>query len=324
LQALSDRTHQGYDGQSIDVERVTNALSPRQSMIIACLAVLSCLLLPGQAAQFLHAAPPEQATDTVQGGSTTVPQAGAPADDLAEELAEGEVGRLVERFSYAAIIAVLLLCGLGLPLPEEVPILVSGVLSRTGHLQPWPALLCVMFGVLAGDSIMFLLGRRWGSHVFDHRLARRMLTPERRVKIEAAFAKYGAWIVFVARFLPGLRAPLFLTAGSMKTSFWVFLGMDGAAALVSIPISFWVAYVFTDKLQEVLDLSHQVLFVIVAIVLAALVAGHFLWERRKEEKLLVKGAELLDTKVADLGRPHSGESLHAPADAEERAGDEEH
>jgi membrane protein DedA with SNARE-associated domain len=122
--------------------------------------------------------------------------------------------------------------------------------------------------------------------------------------------------VFVARFLPGIRAPLFLTAGSLKTSFWVFLAMDGAAALLSIPVSFWVAYYFTDKLQEMLELSHQVVFGILGVVLLLLLAGHYFWERRREEKVLHKGADLLDRKVADLGTPRDGEAANdsPPAD----------
>lgn len=179
-------------------------------------------------------------------------------DAKANELLEGELASVIARFTYAAIIGVLLLCGLGLPLPEEVPILTSAILAASGTLEPWPALWALMFGVMAGDSAMFWLGKRWGTHVLEHRLARRMLTPERAVKIAGYFAKYGAWIIFAARFLPGLRAPLFLTAGSMKVRFWVFFAMDGAAALVSIPTSFWLAYYFTDRLESVLKAKETV------------------------------------------------------------------
>src|SRR5690606_15676325 len=73
------------------------------------------------------------------------------ADKLVKELSDGRVGKFIERFTYLAIVGVLLLCGMGLPLPEEVPILTSGVLASTGHLSPWPALSAVMFGVMLGD-----------------------------------------------------------------------------------------------------------------------------------------------------------------------------
>jgi membrane protein DedA with SNARE-associated domain len=195
---------------------------------------------------------------------------------------DGRVAALIERFTYAAIIAVLLLCGMGLPLPEEVPILTSAILSQSGHLQPWWALGACMFGVMLGDSIMFLLGQRWGPHVLEHRLSRKLLTSERQARIGTYFARYGAWIIFAARFLPGIRAPLFLTAGSMRVSFWMFFAMDGAAALVSIPASFWIAYYFTDKLEELLNLRERVHYwalVMLAVGLLGWLVLHRLWGR---------------------------------------------
>jgi membrane protein DedA with SNARE-associated domain len=197
-------------------------------------------------------------------------------------LPDSRVAALIERFTYAAIIAVLLLCGMGLPLPEEVPILTSAILSHSGHLQPWWALGACMFGVMLGDSIMFLLGQRWGPHVLEHRLSRKLLTAERQEKIARYFERYGAWIIFAARFLPGIRSPLFLTAGSMRVSFWTFFGMDGAAAVVSIPASFWIAYYFTDKLEELLHLREQAHFWALLLVAAGLLGWlllHRLWNR---------------------------------------------
>jgi len=195
------------------------------------------------------------------------------ARDVAEELENSRVGQLIERFTYAAIVGVLLLCGLGLPLPEEVPILTSAILSQSGHLKPWWALGACMFGVMIGDSIMFFLGRSWGSHVLEHRLSRKLLTVERQQIIGKYFEKYGAGIIFGARFLPGIRAALFLSAGTMRVSFWTFLAMDGAAALVSVPISFWLAYLFTDKLKDLLNLREHVHFWAIGV----LVVGMLLW-----------------------------------------------
>lgn len=207
-----------------------------------------------------------------------------PDADARTELENSQVGRLIERFTYAAIIGVLLLCGMGLPLPEEVPILTSAILSQTGHLRPWWALGACMFGVMAGDLIMFYLGRRWGTHVLDHRLSRKLLTAERQQAIAKYFERYGAWIIFGGRFLPGIRAPLFLSAGTMGVTFWTFLAMDGAAALLSIPASFWLAYLFTDKLQDLLDLREHVHFWAMGLLGAGLLIWlilHRFWEKRR-------------------------------------------
>lgn len=249
----------------------------------------ACLVLTIAALQAGWLVQPAAATAQ---GAAEPPSAAPPADEThqggakrgAKELQGGRVGRLIEQFTYVAIITVLLLCGLGLPLPEEVPILTSAVLSRVGHLHPWWALGACMLGVMVGDSVMFLLGRHWGPHVLEHRLSRKLLTPERREKILAYFERYGAWIIFAARFLPGIRAPLFLTAGSMKVSFRIFFLMDGAAALVSIPTSFWLAYIFTDKLEQVLGardkVQHWALGVIAAGLVISIVVHRVIARRR--------------------------------------------
>ncbi len=220
------------------------------------------------------------------------------ADAKANELLEGELASVIARFTYAAIIGVLLLCGLGLPLPEEVPILTSAILAASGTLEPWPALAALMFGVMAGDSAMFWLGKRWGAQVLEHRMARRMLTPERVVMIAAYFKKYGAWIIFAARFLPGLRAPLFLTSGSMKVRFWVFFAMDGAAALLSIPTSFWLAYYFTDRLESVLKVKDTVQYWAFGALVVFVGSGllvKYLWKKRRAVQTAVEGQPTVPT-----------------------------
>lgn len=197
-----------------------------------------------------------------------LPDATLVRDSKAEELLDGRLAKFIEQFKYIAIVGTLLLCGFGLPLPEEVPILTSAVLAKLGMLDPWWSLGALIIGVMLGDSVMFMLGKHWGSHVLEHRFAERMLTPERREKIGFYFAKYGAWIIFAARFMPGLRAPLFLTSGTMGVTFWVFFFMDGAAMLISVPTSFGLAYYFTDKLERVLEFKEQAqIFAFAALVL---------------------------------------------------------
>ncbi|MCA9054211.1 MAG: DedA family protein [Planctomycetaceae bacterium] len=240
--------------------------------------------------------------------SAAAPDAPVPPDTLADELTQGEVGRIMRRFSYAAIIVILLLCGLGLPLPEEIPILTSGVLAQMGHMRPWPALAALMVGVMLGDSAMFLLGKRWGGHLLEHKLARKLLTRERQDKITDYFAKYGALVIFIARFLPGLRAPLFLTAGSMRVRFLTFFSMDGLAALLSVPLSFWVAYYFTNRLKEVLELSHQVLYWVLGGVIVLLLLGHVVWDRWKAARKKQLAAMAIADSAAATPVPAAADS----------------
>ena len=61
-------------------------------------------------------------------------------------------------FTYAGIFLLLFLCGLGLPVPEDIPILVSGYLSHLGTIRPWPALAVNLAGILLGDLMIFSFG----------------------------------------------------------------------------------------------------------------------------------------------------------------------
>jgi len=250
---------------------------------LAALTFTACLVAASTPLAFAQA----------DGGEQPAPVADE-ARNVAEELENSQVGRLIERFTYVAIIGVLFLCGLGLPLPEEVPILTSAILSQTGHLRWWWALSACMFGVMIGDSVMFFLGRHWGNHLLEHRLSRKLLTVERQAAIERYFDRYGARIIFGARFLPGIRAALFLSAGTMKVSFLTFLLMDGAAALLSIPLSFWLAYTFTDKLEELLNLREHVHIWAIGL----LAVGMLLW--------------LLLHRFWEKRQPHDGTSASAP------------
>ena len=70
--------------------------------------------------------------------------------------------------------------------------------------------------------------------------------------------KYGNRILFVARFLPGLRAPIFMTAGiSRRVSYWKFLVMDGGAALISVPLWVYAGYYFAHDLDDLLHWVRQ-------------------------------------------------------------------
>lgn len=232
---------------------------------------------PGWADDELHAVeplPPALETD--------------PRISQRRRLESTRVGQLIERFTYVAIFGVLLLCGMGLPLPEEIPVLTAGVLASSGHLRPWWALGTCLFGIMAGDSFIYYLGRRWGPRVLEHRLAQKLLNPDRQAKIMKYFDRYGARIIFVARFLPGIRAPLFLTVGMMRVPYWLFFAMNGSAALLSTPLCFWIGYYFTDKMEEILNLRDRAHFWglgIVAISLVLWLIVHRWWNRSRNRSV---------------------------------------
>ena len=129
--------------------------------------------------------------------------------------------------SYFAIFIVMTLTGAGLPIFEEVPIIAAGIASSNGTLNPWVAFACCLAGALIGDCIMYYIGYHFGRGTLqDHRWWARFLTPEREARIEEKFRKHGLGVFFVARFVVGVRAPVYITSGILRVSFRRFLFID--------------------------------------------------------------------------------------------------
>src|SRR5918995_4459302 len=108
----------------------------------------------------------------------------------------GLVADLIERFTYAAIFLVLFVAGLGVPIPEEAPILAAGVLASQEVIRWWLALVVCFVGVMSGDIALYWIGHHWGEHIMDWRLTRLVLTPDRERMVVAAYRRHGVKIVF--------------------------------------------------------------------------------------------------------------------------------
>ncbi len=208
---------------------------------------------------------------------------------LVEALGEQSLG-----LGYAFVFGALLLCGFGLPVPEDVVLVTGGVLAwlasplervtvRTLAADSGFRTMALvgLAGILAGDSVIYFLGRRLGARVAEFRFLRRLVPPEKLEEVEKQLRRRGTVVVMLARYLPGLRAPTFFTVGHSRLPYWEFLLYDGLAALVSAPL--WVAlgFWFGDDIgraaREATRFGHYILLA-VAVVSFALAAR---WMQRR-------------------------------------------
>ena len=194
------------------------------------------------------------------------------------------IASVIEQLRYVGLFLILFAAGLGLPVPEEVPIVAAGILSHTGVFRWWLALLVILAGVLAGDTVLYWVGHHWGERVLDWCAVRRVLSRKREEQLLASYRDHGVKILLTARHVVGLRAAAFLTAGIARVPFWKFLALDAAAAGIGVPVSFGLAYVFADQVHEVLRDVHRLerwlALLGVAAVAAWLVVGAYHRSRR--------------------------------------------
>lgn len=160
--------------------------------------------------------------------------------------------------AYSAIVGLLLICGLGVPLPEDITLIAAGILSAVGSISLWGAMLAGFFGVLAGDAFLYNVGRIYGRRAFQLPVIRTIMTPRRISLAERKIMRNSHFICFTARFLPGLRSPIFLMAGIMGVRPLVFYGLDGFAALISVPVWVWVGHWVGQNLDMAFKLAERV------------------------------------------------------------------
>ncbi|MFW6059959.1 MAG: DedA family protein [Phycisphaeraceae bacterium] len=175
-----------------------------------------------------------------------------------------------DKAPYLAIFGVLLISGFGLPLPEDIPLILAGYLCGEGYANPWIMFPGCFLAIVGADGIVFFLGRKYGHHVPKLPLLRRFLTEARLSKTEAMLHTHGGKFIFMARFLPGLRTAAFFTAGSFKVAYWKFLVYDGSAALISVPVILGLAYFFSDHIHQVREWVQNGQIIGVLVLLAAI------------------------------------------------------
>jgi membrane protein DedA with SNARE-associated domain len=200
---------------------------------------------------------------------------------------------LVDRFNYLGPFDVLLLCGLGLPLPEEVTLIASGLLLYQGKVDFLTISVVCGAAILLGDSIPYLLGRRFGPRAVENRWVSKVLHPERFAIVEDKFKRHGSWVVFMCRFLPGIRIPAYFTAGTLRMSYLRFVVLDGLGVLISVPTSIYIAMLFggqVEALEQQMENFHLILTFLLVAILGVVFFRMIVRRRVQQAEALAHGA----------------------------------
>jgi undecaprenyl-diphosphatase len=184
-----------------------------------------------------------------------------------------DFAELIHHWGYPAIFLVEVLGNLGLPIPEETVLAVAGYLVWQGRASLPAVLIAAGAGAVVGDNLGYWLGRRYGRHALDRWVP---LGPERVERMSCFVARYGMAGVFVARFVPGLRAVAGLLAGSVGLGPWRFFIANLASAMVYVPLGIGAGYALgyglgeqIERLRRLAGDTGQAVAVLLAIALLA-------------------------------------------------------
>lgn len=191
---------------------------------------------------------------------------------------------------YLAVFIVLMICGFGVPIPEDITLVAGGVIAGLGYANVHTMCLIGLLGVLTGDSLMFIVGRVFGERALRLRWVAYLLTPRRYAQVQAKFTRYGNRLMFVARFLPGLRSPIYLTAGmTRRVSFLRFFLLDGLAALISVPVWVYLGYYGAQNHEWLLTwLGRGKVVVLIVLGFLIALAGWYFWRRSARRRTILR------------------------------------
>lgn len=197
-----------------------------------------------------------------------------------------KVSDLEGLYAYGAIFGVLLACGLGLPMPEDITLVIAGYLSYLENINLITSIFVCLAGVLIGDLILFMLGRIFGKNILKLPIIKHVVTPQRLAYATEKLKKNARKVCFVARFLAGLRAPVYLAAGVAGISIWTFLILDFLAASISVPVWIYLGYYFGDEIDIGFHYARRAEKYILLVL--AVIGAYFIFKKifsRKENSI---------------------------------------
>lgn len=194
---------------------------------------------------------------------------------------------------------ILIFCGLGLPLPEDILLISIGYLVFNGYGNIYSALILGYAGIMIGDSIIFFLGSKYGIQIIKNKFFAKVFTKERLRRAKKFTLDHGKKTLFMARFLPGLRTPIFFSCATFKVRFRTFFIIDSLAALLSAPLFIFLGYFFGDKIEILIDLIKRIdrlVILILVLIIAFIFITKRLYNHKKlNSSTLQDGDEKIDT-----------------------------
>lgn len=180
---------------------------------------------------------------------------------------------------YGLVAVFMLAASFGLPIPEEVVLISSGLIAYAASrpdlyppphpgaavVDPYVLAVVCFFAVFMSDFLVYGIGRVFGQKIARSEKYGKYVDPRKNPKLNTFRIKYGAWACGIFRFTPGLRFPGHLSCGIVKIPVWKFVLIDGGAALFSVPTQVLLVSLYGEVMLGYLKQFKIVLFSVLAV-----------------------------------------------------------
>jgi len=148
-------------------------------------------------------------------------------------MSEHAIIQWITDYGYFGIFFLLIFGIIGLPVPDEWLLVISGYLAFKNILGLFPTLAIGAIGSAGGLTVSYLLGRT-SSDFLVRRYGRWLSIDDQKiVRVQQWFQNLGRWVLVVGPFIPGVRNLMGYVAGASKLRMHVFMRFAYSGALIS-------------------------------------------------------------------------------------------
>lgn len=190
---------------------------------------------------------------------------------------------LIHHYGYAGVFFILFMEMIGVPFPAETTLTMSGFEWMVGDFSFIPLLLTCVLGNIAGSSIAYGIGRYLGRPTILKFGRFIRLTEEKLDAAEKKFLQYRLLIIFICKFIAGIRILIPYMAGINRMSFALFSLYNSLATVLWVITFLFIGH----SLGLAWHMYHRVLnhyFVPIGIVIAVVAVLFYFWRKKKKQK----------------------------------------
>lgn len=187
-----------------------------------------------------------------------------------------------------ALVLALLAIALGTLISEDATGVITGMMIANGNLPAVPGIAACIFGILAGDYLLYHAGRHWGRSALTRFPLRWMIDPLKLRETEEWFSRHAGKAILISRFVPGTRLPAYVAAGILGVpprvfGLWFVLG-----AVIWSPLLVGISVLLSGHALDWIDrYQHAAPGLLVCGILLYLAVTHlllpsFTWRGRRK------------------------------------------
>jgi len=163
----------------------------------------------------------------------------------------------------------------GFVFPGEIALILGGVLAFQGVVPLWAVLVAGITGAVIGDSVGYLVGRRYGRRLINGTVGR-WINHAHLDRGERYLAERGGKAVFLGRFTAALRVMIPGLAGMSRMRYRTFAAYNLAGGLAWGSMCVLLGYLAGSSWRRVEHLASRVGLVALGVVVVLFAAGYLL------------------------------------------------